>query len=100
MTPAPPSASFIPPQIMQGAGLERVIGASATALANMFGPPALDVAEGDARKLQFRGSQCVLDVYLYPLRPRVAPSATWIEARRPDNGREVDRAGCIRALRR
>ena len=100
MTPAPPGAGFIPPQIMRGPGLEAVSGANATALANLFGAPALDVPEGDARKLQFRGASCVLDVYLYPLRPRAEPTATWIEARRPDNGRDVDRASCIAALRR
>lgn len=100
MTPAPPSTSFIPPQVMQGPGLEQVIGADATALANLFGSPTLDVTEGDSRKLQFRGSSCVLDVHLYPLRPRAAPTATWIEARRPDNARDVDRAECIAALRR
>lgn len=100
MKPAPPTAGFIPPQIMRGPGLEQVSGANATALANLFGPPVLDVVEGDARKLQFRGSTCVLDVFLYPLRPRAQPVATWIEARRPQDGRAVDRAGCIAALRR
>lgn len=100
MNPAPPARGFIPPQIMRGAGLEDVSGASATRLLNLFGPPALDVPEGDARKLQFRGRECVLDVFLYPLRPGGEPSATWIEARRPDNGADVDRAGCIAALRR
>jgi len=98
--PAPPSRGFIPPQIMRGPGLEDVSGASATKLLNLFGPPALDVPEGDTRKLQFRGTQCVLDVYLYPLRPGGEPNATWIEARRPDTGTDVDRATCIAALRR
>jgi len=98
----PPSQvrGFIAPQIMRGPGLEEVSGANAARLLALFGPPALDVPEGDARKLQFRGRQCVLDVFLYPLRPGAEPSATWIEARRPDNGNDVDRAGCIAALRR
>ena len=100
MTPAAPSASFIPPQVMSGAGLESVIGRNETALANLFGSPALSVVEGDARKLQFRGPQCVLDVFLYPLKPRAEPSATWIEARRAQDGRDVDRAACVAALRR
>jgi len=98
--PAPTSHGFIPPQIMRGAGLEDVSGASPTKLLNLFGPPALDVPEGDARKLQFHGRECVLDVFLYPLRPGGEPTATWIEARRPDSGADVDRAGCIAALRR
>lgn len=98
--PAPVTGSFIAPQIMRGPGLEAVSGASAAKVLNLFGTPALDVPEGDARKLQFRGSNCVLDVYFYPLRPREEPVATWIEARRPDNGSDVDRATCIAALKR
>ena len=100
MTPAPPTAGFIAPQVMRGPGLDGVIGRNETALANLFGAPALSVVEGDARKLQFRGAQCVLDIFLYPLSLRAEPSATWIEARRPQDGRDVDRAACISALRR
>jgi hypothetical protein len=43
-----------------------VIGARSADLSRLFGPPRLDVVEGDARKLQFVGPACVLDVYLYP----------------------------------
>ncbi len=100
MTPAPPTSGFIPPQIMRGPGLESVIGKNDTALLDLFGAPALSVEEGDARKLQFRGGQCVLDVFLYPLEPRATPVATWIEARRPSDGRDVDRAWCIQSLSR
>lgn len=100
MTPAPPTSGFIPPEIMRGPGLQLVVGKNDAALLNLFGPPALDVEEGDARKLQFRGHQCVLDVFLYPLEPRATPVATWIEARRPSDGRDVDRAGCIQSLSR
>ena len=81
-------------------GLEGVIGKNETALANMFGPPRLSVKEGDARKLQFVGRACVLDVYLYPLEPRGQPSATYVDARRASDGLDVDRAACVRALRR
>ena len=81
-------------------GLENVIGKNETALANLFGPPRLDVKEGDAKKLQFAGDACVLDVYLYPLRPREKPRATYVDARRASDGIDVDRAACVRALRR
>ena len=81
-------------------GLENVIGRNETALANMFGPPRLNVKEGDAKKLQFAGEACVLDVYLYPLQPRSEPSATYVDARRASDGIDVDRAACVRALRR
>jgi len=53
---APPSAS----------GLERVMGQNAASLTQLFGPPNADIREGSARKLQFQGTFCVLDTYLYP----------------------------------
>lgn len=81
-------------------GLENVIGKNETALANMFGAPRLTVKEGDARKLQFTGEACVLDIYLYPLQPRAEPSATHVDARRASDGQDVDRAACVAALRR
>jgi hypothetical protein len=82
------------------AGLEGVIEHNATALLNRFGPPRLDVSEGDMRKLQFAGEACVLDVFLYPLRPGAEPVATYVDARRPSDGLDVDRAACVAALQR
>ena len=79
-------------------GLESVIGSSAAALTRMFGAARLDIVEGDARKLQFSGSACVLDAYLYPPAPGREPETTYIDARRPD-GADTDRAGCVTALR-
>lgn len=87
-------------QVMGGAGLEGVIGAGAVQLQRQFGNPQLDVLEGDARKLQFAGEACVLDVFLYPLSPGATPTATHVEARRASDGRGVDRARCAAALQR
>lgn len=99
--PAPPPAQgFRAPQVQQGAGLERVIDKDAATLVREFGKPRLDVREGDMRKLQFAGEPCVLDVYLYPLRPGAAPVATYLDARRTSDGLDVDRAACIAALAR
>jgi hypothetical protein len=42
----------------------------------------------------------VLDVFLYPLKPGAAPVATYVDARRASDGRDVDRAACIAALMR
>jgi hypothetical protein len=81
-------------------GLEAVIGADARRLAELFGPARLTVPEGDALKLQFAGQACVLDVFLYPLRPGGQPAATHVEARRASDGQDVDHAGCVVALRR
>lgn len=97
---APSSATFIAPTIMRMPGLESVIGADARRLGEIFGPPRLTVPEGDAVKLQFSGPACVLDVFLYPLRPGGQPAATHVEARRPSDGQDTDRARCVAALRR
>ena len=97
--PPPPPPSFENPSVMQLPGLEGVIGETAEQLTRSFGQPQLDVREGDARKLQFAGSPCVLDVYLYPVSRGAAPTATHIEARRASDGFEVDRVACVKALR-
>lgn len=81
-------------------GLEAVIGADARRLGELFGAPRLTVPEGDALKLQFSGTACVLDVFLYPLRPGGQPAATHVESRRASDGQDVDRANCVAALRR
>ena len=80
-------------------GVEGVIGNDAAGLIRQFGPPRLDIVEGDARKLQFSGTACVLDAYLYPPLAGKEPLATYIDARRPSDGQDVDRAACIAALR-
>jgi hypothetical protein len=96
----PPASSFRTPQVLRGPGLEPVIERTAQEVQRLFGPPRLDVFEADMRKLQFSGEACVLDVFLYPLQPGAEPVATYVEARRASDGREVDRAACVAALRR
>lgn len=112
-TPAPPRrTSAVPPtrqptrtqprdpQFQSAPGLEGVVGASRNQLERLFGEPRLDVWEGDARKLQFTGKACVLDVYLYPTTNSREPLATYIDARRASDGQDVDRAACVAALKR
>jgi hypothetical protein len=94
--PAQP-AQPVQPRGFSLAGLENVMGRSARALEAEFGRPALDTVEGNARKLQYVGSACVLDVYLYPPRGGGEPVVTYVDARLPD-GRDVDRASCAAAL--
>lgn len=94
ITRPPPAA-----QVQQLPGLEGVIGATAADLSRQFGAARLDVWEGDARKLQFTGTPCILDIYLYPSAPGREPQATYVDARRSD-GRDVDRAACIQALKK
>ena len=94
----PPVTGFRRPEIASAVGLENVIEQDATALQRLFGPPRLDVREGDMRKLQFGGTACVLDVFLYPLSTGAEPVATYVEARRQSDGQDVDRAACVAAL--
>ena len=89
-----------PAQVQALPGLETVIGATAADLARQFGTARLDTWEGDARKLQFTGLACVLDVYLYPSAQGREPQATYVDARRASDGKEVDRIACISALRK
>lgn len=97
---APPATGFRTARVMTMPGLEGVIGADTAGLQRQFGAPRLDVWEGDARKLQFSGEACVLDVYLYPPSPGGNPTATYVDARRSSDGLDVDRAACVRALKK
>jgi hypothetical protein len=90
---APPAPRYNP------VGLEGVIGRTARFLETGFGKPALDIREGPARKLQYSGAACVLDVYLYPPRGGGEPIVTYVDARRLD-GSDFDRASCVAALER
>ena len=87
------------PQFQSVPGLEGVIGATQDQLVRQFGEPRLDVWEGDARKLQFTGKACVLDIFLYPTSTSREPLATWVDARRASDAQDVDRAACVAALR-
>lgn len=111
-TPAPPRHGRVPatrqpvrepprdPRFQSSPGLEGVIGADQKQLVRLFGEPRLDVWEGDARKLQFAGSACVLDVYLYPTSSSREPIATYVDARRASDAKDVDRGACVAALKR
>lgn len=96
---APVRTTPRPAQVLAAPGLEGVIGATRGDLVRQFGPARLDVWEGDARKLQYSGNACVLDIYLYPAAPGREPQATYVDARRSSDGKDVDRASCIGALR-
>ncbi|PKP65004.1 MAG: hypothetical protein CVT85_08520 [Alphaproteobacteria bacterium HGW-Alphaproteobacteria-7] len=95
---APRSAIVVVPQVMAAQGLGGVIGSPAAALTRRFGAPRIDLAEGDARKLQFAGPSCVLDIFLYPLSAGAEPTATHVDARLRQGGAAVDQGACIREL--
>ena len=94
---APPAAGPITaPRPTQNNSL---IGHSANSALSLFGKPRLDVAEGAARKLQFAGAACILDIYYYAPKQGADPLATHVDARTPD-GRDANVPSCIEALRR
>ena len=95
--PSRPRAATASPPTRAVAGLEAALGRTAAQLTARFGPAALDIREGTARKLQFEGPACILDAYLYPPAAGGEPIVTHIDARLPD-GRDFDRASCVAAL--
>lgn len=92
----PPAAAITPPRPTQNNSL---IGRNANSALGLFGKPRLDVAEGAARKLQFGGSSCILDIYYYAPRQGADQLATHVDARTPD-GRDANVPSCIEALRK
>lgn len=92
------SSIVVLPEVMTPAGLEGVIGSPAGTLTQRFGAPRIDLAEGDARKLQFAGASCVLDIYLYPPRPGAEPTAAHVDARLRQGGAAIDGGACIREV--
>ncbi len=97
-TARPVTAAPAPvPRAVTMAGLEALVGRTASVLTGLFGKADLDVREGSARKLQFAGPACILDAYLYPPSGGGEPIVTHVDARLPD-GRDMDRASCVAAL--
>ena len=100
IAPRPARAALAPVAIPipggTAAGLDRVIGQTGNGLIGLFGQPAADVREGNARKLQFGNATCVLDAYLYP-KGRGEAVVTYLDARQT-NGGPIDRASCVGAL--
>ena len=97
---APRSAIVVVPEVMSSQGLGGIIGSPAAALTRRFGEPRIDLAEGDARKLQFSGASCVLDIFLYPLSAGAEPTATHVDARLRQGGAAADPGACIREVER
>lgn len=81
-------------------GPQSIIGQSAQALTARLGKTRIDLREGDARKLQFAGPTCVLDIYLYPREYGTQPVATHAEARLKDGGASIDSAACTSEIAR
>lgn len=98
-TARPVAPAMVAPPPVRSTLLDRVMGQNAAGLTQLFGAPDADVREGTARKLQFQGSFCVLDTYLYPGKAGKEPAVSYLDARQPD-GSPIDRASCVSALER
>ena len=85
----PTPVQSVSPQARQLQGL------TPNELVGHFGKPALQIREGTSLKLQFRGTRCVLDAYLYP--QSGALRVTHVDTRSP-SGADIDQAACIFAL--
>lgn len=92
------STIIVVPEVMSRQGLGGVIGSPAAALIRRFRSPRIDLAEGDAHKLQFAGSACILDIYLYPLSAGGQQTATHVDARLRRGGAPADPSACIREI--
>ena len=76
-----------------------LIGLSAAEIVQRLGTPVLQIREGKSLKLQFRGSRCILDAYLYPaISGQGVERVTHVDTRLR-SGAETDQIGCIAALR-
>lgn len=95
----PPVAAAPSPTVVRPVQNNSLIGRSADAVGRLFGKPRLDVTEGAARKLQYEGSACVIDIYFYAPRAGADAVATHVDARTPD-GRNAEPESCVAALRR
>ncbi|MEM7665321.1 MAG: hypothetical protein AAF250_05650 [Pseudomonadota bacterium] len=99
-SPSQSGGAFRPPDVQNARGLDGVIGARAATLTQRFGTARIDLTEGDARKLQFSGRTCVLDIFLYPLQAGQEPVATHVDARLRNGGGDVDERQCIEEVAR
>lgn len=98
--PATPAGRPAPaPTVVRPVQNNALIGSSADAIGRMFGKPQLDVTEGAGRKLQFAGSNCILDIYFYAPRAGANPVATHVDARTPD-GRNAEVNSCAQSFQR
>ena len=92
----PKPASATPTAAARATG--ALVGLSASELIGRFGQPALQVREGPGLKLQWAGTACVLDAFLYPTSGG-HERATHVEARQP-TGNPIDAQSCALALAR
>jgi hypothetical protein len=78
----------------------ELIGMTASELVGRLGTPALQIREGRSLKLQFRGSRCILDAYLYPSADGTGAERVAHVDARLRSGMETDPRICVAGLSR
>ena len=73
---------------------------TASELVQRLGNPALQIREGQSLKLQFRGSACIVDAYLYPPGDRSGPERVAHVDARLRSGAETDPRICVATIGR
>lgn len=91
--PAPVSATSPTRPLQRG----DLIGLTTDELGERLGAPSFQVREGPGVKLQWAGTSCVLDAFLYAAPGTNVLRVTYVDARRV-SGDPTDRATCLAAL--
>jgi len=86
------------PSVQQPAERGELVGLGIDQLTQRLGQPALQVREGDSVKLQYRGSNCVLDAYLYRATSGQGLQRVSHVDSRDREGRDVDQRACLAEL--
>jgi hypothetical protein len=97
-TPAPVTPAVPAPAATDQHDHRTLNGMTANELIQHFGRPRLQIQEGEGTKLQFAGTSCVLDFYLYPV-PGGAPRVSHIDARNLQGG-DVSAQSCVYEIER
>jgi hypothetical protein len=83
--PAAPVAPAPAPAATNPHDHRTLNGMTANELVQHFGRPRLQIQEGEGSKLQFQGTNCLLDFYLYPTQGGI-PRVSHISARNLQGG--------------
>ena len=100
--PAPPQPQQQRPSPVRPSPQLRgeLIGMTASELVQRLGTPALQIREGGSLKLQFRGSRCILDAYLYSPGDASGPERVAHVDARLSSGAETDPRICVATMSR
>ncbi len=76
---------------------DDLLGLEPKGIQDLLGPVSLKRWEGTAQVMQFKGGQCVMDIYFYENQPGGAFEAAYLSARTL-SGADVDTASCLTSL--